>query len=177
MKSSRWEVLSNVGRHLLTILPSAVNWDILIWRIFLSQSFPELFAWLICRIFPPNFYRFHIRSVYIIRYNSLFLNRTNHTVRTVAADLRRGEHIPKMQNNIGRKSMLHVLHQLRSKDGGGGDWVPYRFVPCRAMPRGAQPGAAFSTTAVNLRQIEFGKFGSGSANNTTMGSIRLPSDF
>ncbi len=43
-----------------------------------------------------------------------------YTVRTVAADLRRGEHIPKMQNNIGRKSMLRVLRQLRSKDGAGG---------------------------------------------------------
>jgi hypothetical protein len=43
-----------------------------------------------------------------------------YTVQTVAADLRRGEHIPKMQNNIGRKSMLCVLRQLRSKDGGRG---------------------------------------------------------
>ena len=97
-----------------------------------------------------------------------------HTVQTVAADLRQGEHIPKMQNNIGRKSMLRVLRQLRSKDGGGGrkgGWMP-----CRATPRGAQPGAAFSTTAVNLRQIKFGKFGGGSAKNTTMGSIRVPTD-
>ncbi len=92
----------------------------------------------------------------------------------MAGDLRRGEHIPKMQNNIGRKSMLHVLRQLRSKDGGGG-WVPYRAVPCRVMPRGARPGAAFPTTAVNLRQIEFGEFGSGSAKNTRMGSIQDPS--
>jgi hypothetical protein len=29
---------------------------------------------------------------------------------------------------------------------------------------------------MNLRQIEFGKFGSGSAKNTMMGSIRVPSD-
>ncbi len=56
------------------------------------------------------------------------------TVRTVASDLRRGEHIPKMQNNIGRKSMLRVLRQLRSKDGaGGGGWVPYRAGPRRAV--------------------------------------------
>ena len=68
--------------------------------------------------------------------------------------------------------MLRVLRQLRSKDGGGeGGWMP-----CRATPRGARPGAAFSTTAVNLRQIEFGEFGSGSAKNITMGSIRVPSD-
>jgi hypothetical protein len=57
-----------------------------------------------------------------------------YTVRTVAGDLHRGEHIPKMQNNIGRKSMLRVLRQLRSKDGGGGGgWVPYRAGPCRAV--------------------------------------------
>jgi hypothetical protein len=49
------------------------------------------------------------------------------TVRTVAADLRQGEHIQKMQNNIGRKSTLRVLRQPRSKGGvlalGA---VPYR---------------------------------------------------
>ena len=57
-----------------------------------------------------------------------------YTVRTVAADLRRGEHIPKMQNNIGRKSMLRVLRQLKSKDGAGGGLgaVPYRAGPRRA---------------------------------------------
>jgi len=59
----------------------------------------------------------------------------------VAADLRQGEHIPKMQNNIGRKSMLRVLRQLRGKDGGG-SWVPYRAVPCRAGPRRAPLGLA-----------------------------------
>ncbi len=80
----------------------------------------------------------------------------------MAADLRRGEHIPKMQNNIGRKSLLRVLHQLR----GGGGAPGCRAVPCRATPRGAQPGAAFSTTAVNLRQMEFGEFGSGITKNT-----------
>ncbi len=60
--------------------------------------------------------------------------------------------------------MLCVLRQLRSKDRGG--WVPYcAAVPCRATPQGARPGAAFSTTAVNLCQIEFGEFGSGSVKN------------
>jgi hypothetical protein len=95
-----------------------------------------------------------------------------YTVRTVAADLCRGEHIPKMQNNIGRKSMLRVLRQLRSKDGAGGGGA----VPGRDVPGHARPGAAFSTTAVNLHQIEFGEFGSGSTKNPTMGSIRVPSD-
>ncbi len=85
----------------------------------------------------------------------------------MAADLRRGEHIPKMQNNIGRKSMLCVLRQLRSKAGGGARCaVLCRAVPCQATLRGAPPGAAFCTTAVNLRQIEFGEFGSGSGKNT-----------
>jgi hypothetical protein len=55
--------------------------------------------------------------------------------------------------------------------------VPYRAVPCRATPRGARPGAEFSTTAVNLSQIEFVEFGSGSAKNTTVVSNRLSSDF
>jgi hypothetical protein len=104
------------------------------------------------------------------------------TVQTVAVDLRQGEHIPKMQNNIGRKSMLRVLRQRGGKEGGGAlaampcRAVQWRHVPCRATPRGARPGAAFSTTAVNLRQIEVGKFGGGSAKNTTIGSIRVPSD-
>jgi hypothetical protein len=35
--------------------------------------------------------------------STCFLASWIHTVRTVAADLRRGEQIPKMQNNIGRK--------------------------------------------------------------------------
>ncbi len=45
----------------------------------------------------------------------------------MAADLRQGEHIPKMQNNIGRKSKVRVLRQPRSKGGGGVlGAVPYR---------------------------------------------------
>ena len=94
----------------------------------------------------------------------------------MAADLRRGEHIPKMQNNIGRKSPLRVLRQLRSKDGGeaGCRTVPCHAVPRRAAPRGARPVAGLCTTAVDLRWIGFG---SGSGKNTTMGSILLPPDF
>ncbi len=83
-----------------------------------------------------------------------------HTVPTVAADLRRGEHIPKMQNNIGRKSTLRVLRQLRVKTGERGG------VPGRAGPRGARPVAGFCTTALNLSWIEFGEFGSCIAKNT-----------
>jgi hypothetical protein len=100
----------------------------------------------------------------------------------VAADLRQGEHIPKMQNDIGHKSKLCMLRQRGGKEGGGAlaampyRAVPWRHVPCRATPRGARPGAAFCTTAVNLSQIEFGEFGSGIAKNTMVGTNRLPTD-
>jgi hypothetical protein len=89
-----------------------------------------------------------------------------YTVQTVAADLRRGEHIPKMQNNIGRKSTLRKLRQLRSKDGGEGGEGGGCWIPCRAGPRGARPIAGFCTTALNLSRIEFGEFGSGIAKTT-----------
>ncbi len=90
-------------------------------------------------------------------------NLSRCTVQTVAADFRRGEHIPKMRNNIGRKSTLRVLRQLRSKDGGegGGFWIP-----CRAGQRGALPVAGFCTTALNLSWIKFGEFGSRIAKHT-----------
>ena len=100
----------------------------------------------------------------------------------MAADLRQGEHIPKMQNDIGHKSKLRMLRQRGGKEGGGAlaampcRAVQWRHVPCRATPRGARLGAAFSTTAVNLSQIEFGDFGSGRAKNTRMGSIQVPPD-
>ncbi len=50
-----------------------------------------------------------------------------YTVQTVAADLRQGEHIPKMQNNIGRKSMLCVLRirqRQRQKHRVGSNHLP-----------------------------------------------------
>jgi hypothetical protein len=61
------------------------------------------------------------------------------TVQTVAADLRQGEHIPKMQNDIGHKSKLRVLRQRGSKGGGG---AGCHAVPCRARPRRAALGMA-----------------------------------
>ncbi len=70
----------------------------------------------------------HERSINVISGFSTFLRHPNwlgqYTVQTVAADLRRGEHIP----------------------GGG----RLDAVPCRAVPRGAWPGPAFCTTAVDL---------------------------
>jgi hypothetical protein len=50
-------------------------------------------------------------------------------------------------------------------------------VPGHAARRSAWRCAAFSKTIVNLRQIEFGEFGSSSVKNTTVGSNRLSSDF
>jgi hypothetical protein len=64
------------GEHLLTLLQSATNWGEPIWRIFYSLNFPELIL-VICWIFPPKLDRFHITEIYVIRYNSLFLNGTN----------------------------------------------------------------------------------------------------
>jgi hypothetical protein len=62
----------------------------------------------------------------------------SYTVQTVAAYLRQGEHIPKMQNDIGPKSKLRMLRQRGGKEaGGGGCAVPCRAVPCRAGPRRA----------------------------------------
>ncbi len=49
----------------------------------------------------------------------------------MAADLRQGEHIPKMQNDIGHKSKLRMLRQRGGKEAGGGPWLPCRTVPCR----------------------------------------------
>ena len=83
----------------------------------------------------------------------------SHTVQTVAADLRRGEHIPKMQNNIGRKSMLRVLRQLRSKDGGGGGGLD-------AVPGHAARRSAWRCVLHNCREFTFGEFGSGITKNT-----------
>ncbi len=52
------------------------------------------------------------------------------TVQTVATDLRQGEHIPKMQNDIGHKSKLRVLSQRGGKEAGG---AGCHAVPCRAV--------------------------------------------
>jgi hypothetical protein len=61
-----------------------------------------------------------------------------YTVQTLAADLRQGEHIPKMQNDIGHKSKLRKLRQRGGKEAGGGagcQAVPCHDVTCRAGPR------------------------------------------
>jgi hypothetical protein len=65
-----------------------------------------------------------------------------HTVQTVAADLRQGEHIPKMQNDISHKSKLRMLRQRGGKEAGGAGCqaVPRRDVTCRAGPLRAALG-------------------------------------
>ena len=63
----------------------------------------------------------------------------------MAADLRQGEHIPKMQNDIGHKSKLHMLRQRGGKEAGGGALLaamPYRAVTSRAVPGHAALGLA-----------------------------------
>ena len=50
----------------------------------------------------------------------------------MAADLRQGEHIPKMQNDIGHKSKLRMLRQRGGKEAGGGGALA--AMPCRAVP-------------------------------------------
>ncbi len=72
----------------------------------------------------------------------MYMNRGWYTVQTVAADLRQGEHIPKMQNDIGHKSKLRMLRQRGGKEAGGGLRLPCRTVPCRAGPRRAELGLA-----------------------------------
>jgi hypothetical protein len=64
-----------------------------------------------------------------------FSIKRHHTVQTVAADLRQGEHIPKMQNDIGHKSKLRMLRQQGGKEAGGALAAkPYRAVTSRAVP-------------------------------------------
>jgi hypothetical protein len=70
----------------------------------------------------------------------------------VAADLRQGEHIPKMQNDIGRKSKLRVLRQPRSK-GGGGCWLPCRAMPCRGVPGRAPRRSALRCVLDSCRKF------------------------
>jgi hypothetical protein len=59
---------------------------------------------------------------------SKFASQVNRcTVQTVAADLRQGEHIPKMQNDIGHKSKLRMLRQRGGKEAGRGALAAMRY--------------------------------------------------
>jgi hypothetical protein len=64
----------------LSLLQTATNWENPIWRIFCSLSFRELFA---CMVILPDFPAKTCQRMYVIRYNSLFLNRTNQRITAI----------------------------------------------------------------------------------------------
>ena len=104
------------------------------------------------QLYYKNFNKSLLKSIVAVT-KAYFGDSTCHlyTVRTVAADLRRGEHIPKMQNNIGRKSTLRVLRQLRSKDGGEGGVLD--TVPGRAARRSARHWVLYNCPKFKLDRI------------------------
>ncbi len=79
-----------------------------------------------------------------------------YTVQTVAADLRQGEHIPKMQNDIGYKSKLRMLRQQGGKEEGWGALaaMPYRAVTSRAVPGHAAWRSAWRCVLHNCREFK-----------------------
>ncbi len=77
---------------------------------------------------------------------------TLYTVQTVAADLRQGEHIPKMQNDIGHKRKLRMLRQRGGKEAEG-RWLPCRTVPCRDVTCRAGPRRAALGLALRSAQL------------------------
>jgi hypothetical protein len=58
---------------------------------------------------------------------------------------RESRHIPKMQNDIGRKSKHRVLRQRGGKEAGGGGALA--AMPCRAVTSRAVPGHAARRSA------------------------------
>ncbi len=81
--------------------------------------------------------------------------RINYTVQTVAADLRQGEHIPKMQNDIGHKSKLRMLRQRGGKEAGGAlAAMPYRAVTSRAVPGHAARRSAWHCVLHNCLEFK-----------------------
>ncbi len=80
-----------------------------------------------------------------------------HTVQTVAADLRQGEHIPKMQNDTGHKSKLRMLRQRGGKEAGGGGALaamPYHAVTSRAVPGHAPRRSAWRCVLHNCLEFK-----------------------
>ena len=90
---------------------------------------------------PPQWTFRHFRFHMVLAKISSKTMNFSCTVQTVAADLRQGEHIPKMQNDIGHKSKLRKLRQRGGKEAGGGG-AGCHAVPCRAGPRCAALGLA-----------------------------------
>ncbi len=91
----------------------------------------------------------------------------------MAADLRQGEHIPKMQNDIGRKSKLRVLRQRRSKEGGGGCWFPCRTMPCCAVPGRAARGSARRCVLDSCRKFKLNRKAVSGKNNRCARTFHL----
>ncbi len=85
-----------------------------------------------------------------------FSSEVTYTVQTVAADLRQGEHIPKMQNDKGHKSKLRMLRQRGGKEVGGGALapMPYRAVTSRAVPGHAARRLAWRCVLHNFREFK-----------------------
>ena len=110
----------------------------------------------------------------------------DHTVQTVAADLRQGEHIPKMQNDIGHKSNLRMLRQRGGKEAGRGG-AGCHAVPCRAVTSRAVPGhtahaarhSAWRCVLHNCREFKpdrIRRIRQRQRQKHRVGSNRLPSD-
>ncbi len=99
----------------------------------------------------------------------------------MAADLRQGEHIPKMQNDIGHKSKLRVLRQRGGKEGGGElVAMPCRAVTSRAVPGHAERRSAWRCVLHNCREFkpdQIRRFRQRQRQKNQAGSNHLPSDF
>jgi hypothetical protein len=104
---------------------------------------------------------------------NLNIGAMDSTVQTVAADLRQGEHIPKMQNHIGNKSKLRVLRQR------GGKEVPCCAVTSRAVPGHAARRSAWRCVLHNCREFKpdrIRRFRQRQRQKHRAGSNHLPSD-
>ncbi len=96
--------------------------------------------------------------IYMVKYLhiSIYIRKPFliYTVQTVAADLRQGKHIPKMQNNICHKSKLRMLRQRGGKEARGGGALAamlYPAVTSRAMPGHAARRSAWRCVLHNCR--------------------------
>ncbi len=98
----------------------------------------------------------------------------------MAADLRQGEHIPKMQNDIGHKSKLRMLRQRGGNEAGGALAAkPYRAVTSRAVPGHAARRSAWRCVLHKCREFKpdrMRQIRQRLRQKHRVGSNRLPSD-